>query len=494
MCPKGQFKCKNGHCIYNEWICDSYDDCGDYSDEYNCSPRIGCPEDRFDCGNSQCFDFKFVCDKDPDCSNNADEAEGECNYFNTFTSSSSSSSSFSFNCTSGQFKCNNSQCINQSLVCNNEFDCTDQSDEAGCVHCSPVNEFPCKSLLTNKTTQCIRKEYICDGVPDCPNGEDEKLDICSSSSSVHLTESSSSSYANNVGNLLSHRTAIEMKKSQSDQSSSRCFPNQFHCSNGQCISLNLHCNGRYDCSDLSDEQNCDQFNLYSHRPTHYTVNSKTVTTTIDLKVYDTPQTQYVGDDVVFRCRDEGQTRNPVKWSRLDGKPFPTGTHEFNGRLTLYSISLRDSGIYRCTAVGSNPIISGEGQLTVIPRTVRTWSTPNHNTNNNNNNIIINDNNNINTYYTSKPEAAELRSPKTTEVCLKNEFECKSGGCIERNSFCNEYPDCKDGSDEKLCVKSCYHNEFRCSHLYQCISKKYLCDGVTQCSDGSDELFCSNNSK
>lgn len=37
-------------------------------------------------------------------------------------------------CTSNQFKCNNGQCIDSSLVCNKVSDCSDDSDEP--LHCN----------------------------------------------------------------------------------------------------------------------------------------------------------------------------------------------------------------------------------------------------------------------------------------------------------------------------------------------------------------------
>jgi len=36
-CGEDKFQCDNGQCIYAYWVCDNYDDCGDNSDEQNCS-------------------------------------------------------------------------------------------------------------------------------------------------------------------------------------------------------------------------------------------------------------------------------------------------------------------------------------------------------------------------------------------------------------------------------------------------------------------------
>ena len=37
QCIADDFKCDNGRCIDKDWVCDHRDDCGDRSDEQNCS-------------------------------------------------------------------------------------------------------------------------------------------------------------------------------------------------------------------------------------------------------------------------------------------------------------------------------------------------------------------------------------------------------------------------------------------------------------------------
>ena len=48
-CPGYQFQCKNGRCIDKYHVCDSLNNCGDYSDELSTDSAFCCKFDSFYC-------------------------------------------------------------------------------------------------------------------------------------------------------------------------------------------------------------------------------------------------------------------------------------------------------------------------------------------------------------------------------------------------------------------------------------------------------------
>lgn len=41
-CDGNEFTCSSGRCIPQRWVCDKFNDCGDYSDEKGCGEEINC--------------------------------------------------------------------------------------------------------------------------------------------------------------------------------------------------------------------------------------------------------------------------------------------------------------------------------------------------------------------------------------------------------------------------------------------------------------------
>ncbi|KAJ8011198.1 hypothetical protein DPEC_G00055680 [Dallia pectoralis] len=76
-------------------------------------------------------------------------------------------------CEDGQFQCNNKRCIPTIWRCDEDDDCSDNSDEENCARktCAPA-EFACAN------GQCVPGRWRCDGEPECPDGSDEADATC----------------------------------------------------------------------------------------------------------------------------------------------------------------------------------------------------------------------------------------------------------------------------------------------------------------------------
>ncbi|KAH7955611.1 hypothetical protein HPB52_001863 [Rhipicephalus sanguineus] len=90
---------------------------------------------------------------------------------------------------------------------------------------------------------------------------------------------------------------------------------------------------------------------------------------VNIKVYPERQTIKQGQEVVFRCRDEGTRRSQVKWTRPDDSPLPPQSTDARGRLTMPNVQPDHGGVYLCKAVGVQASTSGAQKaafLTVQP--------------------------------------------------------------------------------------------------------------------------------
>ncbi|XP_019619703.1 PREDICTED: MAM and LDL-receptor class A domain-containing protein 2-like [Branchiostoma belcheri] len=149
-------------------------------------------------------------------------------------------------CTCGpdQFQCNNSQCVPLSAKCDGHADCFDWSDEANCTYALEItcdfDEDPCNS----KTTAGGSFRWLRDSGSTPAFGSGPSQDNTDGSGFYMYTDSR---FAPNGATASLTLPLI---------GSTACRPDQFQCSNEQCVPLSEKCNGHANCLDWSDETNC----------------------------------------------------------------------------------------------------------------------------------------------------------------------------------------------------------------------------------------------
>ncbi|XP_048238836.1 basement membrane-specific heparan sulfate proteoglycan core protein-like isoform X2 [Haliotis rufescens] len=289
-CRSDQFRCNSGQCISSEGRCNRQYDCSDGSDELECT----CREDQFTCASGQCIPKSGFCDGRADCRDRSDE--GDCP---------------PAECRDDQYQCRNGQCISKADRCNRRYDCADGSDEQECPPpgCRS-DQFRCQN------GQCISRASRCNRRYDCADGTDEfdcqqeRVDISVVPATMRVREGreavfecqvtgSTSSVvrwsragdrplplsANQLNGRLSFRgvtqedagdyicTATSTSGSytstarlqvdfigpptQRPDISGACGVDEATCASGECIPRDYLCDGENDCTDKSDETNCN---------------------------------------------------------------------------------------------------------------------------------------------------------------------------------------------------------------------------------------------
>ncbi|XP_077974467.1 prolow-density lipoprotein receptor-related protein 1-like isoform X1 [Styela clava] len=238
-CKTTEFSCENTtKCVRQDFICDHDNDCGDNSDEKNCSltkgPVANCSVEFFQCDNGECIPWSYRCDLDQDCSDGSDEI---CD----------------FKCTESEFKCETSgSCIDKEYICDEENDCNDGSDEKNCGEIKCGKGF----LRCADTGRCVPDRWVCDGDEDCRDGSDEI------GCDHECTETDFQ--CENTGACVDLEYVCDGENDCNDGSDEKpcntsniCRKDQFQCSKGNCIPASLRCDRYYSCSDASDEKDCD---------------------------------------------------------------------------------------------------------------------------------------------------------------------------------------------------------------------------------------------
>uniref|UniRef100_A0A8D0FU60 Uncharacterized protein n=1 Tax=Strix occidentalis caurina TaxID=311401 RepID=A0A8D0FU60_STROC len=198
-CDEREFMCGNRQCIPKHFVCDHDDDCGDGSDESPECEYPTCGPHEFRCANGRCLSNRqWECDGEFDCHDHSDEApkNPRCSSPGTCGGRGGSGAArlphadrcrlrpaTENKCNDSFFLCKNGKCIPEALLCDNNNDCTDGSDELNCF----INECLNKKL-SGCSQECedlkIGYKALCARGLLCPRPQDDgktciDIDECS---------------------------------------------------------------------------------------------------------------------------------------------------------------------------------------------------------------------------------------------------------------------------------------------------------------------------
>ncbi|XP_049630616.1 low-density lipoprotein receptor-related protein 8 isoform X4 [Suncus etruscus] len=308
-----------------------------------------CEEDQFRCRNERCIPSVWRCDEDDDCSDNSDEDDCPKK-----------------TCTDTDFTCDNGHCIPERWKCDGEEECADGSDESAAT-CTKV-VCPAEKLSCGPSShKCVPASWRCDGEKDCESGADEA------------------------------------------GCATLCAPHEFQCSNRSCLAAVFVCDGDDDCGDGSDERGC---------------------------------TEPACGPREFRCGGDNGACIPERWvcdRQLDCDDRSDEAAELCGG---------GGGSPKATATATaRPAACAEAQFACRSGECvhLGWRCDGD--------------------HDCKDKSDEADCPLGT--CRGDEFRCADGTCVPAVRRCNQERDCPDGSDEAGCLQGlneCLHNNGGCSHI------------------------------
>ncbi|XP_075854672.1 low-density lipoprotein receptor-related protein 8 isoform X11 [Microcebus murinus] len=200
-------------------------------------PVKECEENQFRCRNERCIPSVWRCDEDDDCSDNSDE--DDCP---------------KTTCGDSDFTCDNGHCIREHWKCDGEEECPDGSDESETTctkQVCPEEKLSCGPA----SRKCVPASWRCDGEKDCEGGADEAG--CATS----LGTCRGDEFQCGDGTcVLSIKRCNQEQDCPDGSDEAGCLqestcegPRRFQCKSGECVDSGKVCDAQKDCRDWSDE-------------------------------------------------------------------------------------------------------------------------------------------------------------------------------------------------------------------------------------------------
>ncbi|XP_072042509.1 uncharacterized protein [Amphiura filiformis] len=400
-----QFECEPGQCINSTLQCNAMADCQSGADE---DPSLcGCAADEFQCQDSSCIPLIERCDMTCNCKPSCED-EQNCE---------------TFHCAKSHVQCKNHFCIPHDMWCDFKDDCGDKSDESDCTYRECwQGEFLCNNGM------CIRPTFICDGVADCYDGSDEArcnathFKTCADGSRAHEYK-----WCDRIPDCID----------EVDEEDCTCSADEYRCNNGRCLRPSSRCNGKCDCMDCDEENNCGDITCSPDNGMLCGFDHE----------HQYPPTcvrkEYICDDK----NDCGDWKDEFQCNRTSCDAF----------------------FRKCSRDGSRD----------DPRCapIETFC------------------DGMPECYMGIDEDLESCPHKNETSCKEDEFECATGQCQKMKYRCDAYADCWDMSDETGCESyTCPAGHWKCAAGH-CISASKRCDFKPDCfiidgqRDMSDEEDC-----
>ncbi|KAK1153494.1 sortilin-related receptor [Acipenser oxyrinchus oxyrinchus] len=233
-----------------------------------------------------------------------------------------------------------------------------------------------------------------------------------------------------------------------------CLPNQYRCSNGNCISSIWQCDSDNDCGDMSDELECP-------------------TTRCDPEVQFRCVASGSCIPLAFKCDHEDDCGDNSDEEHCND--HKCGENEFT---CASGVCIRLA--WSCDGDNDCRDWSDEANCTVAHHTCEASSF-----------LCLTGHCIPQRWVCDGDDDCRDGSDEDKKQCDTrgscNGFQCSNQTCIPASKHCNGVNDCPEGEDEKHCDPLCTrYMDFVCKNRRQCLFQSMVCDGVRQCEDGSDE--------